>query len=79
MMAGMIKFKILEKTPSCAMDKTHHYCDYIELITLCNGVDGLSSSDIYVRFLEDEQIKEIGSEIRFTHEIVFSSLVVNNS
>lgn len=58
----MIEFKILEKTPSCARDKTHHYCDYIELITLCDGADGLSNSDIYDRFLEDEKIKEIGTE-----------------
>jgi len=58
----MIEFKILEKTPSCARDKTHHYCDYIELITLCDGDDGLSNSDIYDRFLEDEKVQEIGSE-----------------
>ncbi|MDO6720914.1 hypothetical protein Q4575_15985 [Psychrosphaera sp. 1_MG-2023] len=58
----MIEFKILEKTPSCARDKTHHYCDYIELITLCDGVDGVSNSDIYDRFLEDSRIPEIGSE-----------------
>jgi len=58
----MIKFKILEKTPSCARDKTHHYCDYIELITLCDGDDGLSNSDIYDRFLEDDEVQGIGSE-----------------
>jgi hypothetical protein len=58
----MIEFKILEKTPSCARGKTHHYCDYIELITLCDGDDGLSNSDIYDRFLEDERIQETGSE-----------------
>ncbi len=58
----MIEFKILEKTPSCSRDKTHHYCDYIELITLCDGIDGISNSDIYDRFLEDEKIKKIGSE-----------------
>lgn len=58
----MIEFKILEKTPDCARDKTHHYCDYIELITLCSDEDGLSNSDIYDRYLEDGRIREIGSE-----------------
>ncbi|WP_305404325.1 hypothetical protein [Photobacterium leiognathi] len=58
----MIEFKILEKTPDCARDKTHHYCDYIELIALCSDEDGLSNSDIYDRFLDDGRISEIGSE-----------------
>jgi hypothetical protein len=58
----MIEFKILEKTPTCARDKTHHYCDYIELVTLCEGVDGISNSDIYNRYYEDERIRDIGSE-----------------
>lgn len=59
---GMIEFKILEKTPTTARDNTHYYCDYIELITLCSGVDGVSNSDIYDRFFEDNRIKNIGSD-----------------
>ncbi|BCV56418.1 hypothetical protein TUM17384_03630 [Shewanella algae] len=58
----MIEFKSLEKTPVFARDKTHYYCDYIELIALCSDSDGLSNSDIYDRYLEDDRIKEIGSE-----------------
>lgn len=58
----MIEFKILDKTPILAQDKTHYYCDYIELIALCSGSDGISNSDIYDRFLEDERIQDIGSE-----------------
>lgn len=58
----MIEFKSLEKTPECARDKTHHYCDYIELITLCSDEDGISSFDIYDRFQEDGRISSIGTE-----------------
>lgn len=58
----MIEFKALEKTPNCAKDKTHYYCDYIELIALCESEDGLSSSDVYDRFQEDERIQDIGSK-----------------
>ena len=61
MMTGMIEFYNLEKTPSCARDKTHYYCDYVELLALISGVDGISSSDVYDRFLEDERLSDIGS------------------
>jgi hypothetical protein len=57
----MISFKILEKTPECAKDKTHHYCDYIELLTLVDGGDGLSISDVYDRFHDDNKIDGIGT------------------
>lgn len=57
----MIEFYNLEKTPSCARDKTHYYCDYVELLALISGVDGISSSDVYDRFLEDERLSDIGS------------------
>ena len=59
----MIEFKILEKTPTCAKDKTHYYCDYMELIALSAGTDGISSSDIYDRYQEDQRINEIGSRM----------------
>lgn len=59
----MIEFRILEKTPTCAKDKTHYYCDYMELIALTAGADGISSSDIYDRYLEDQRINEIGSQV----------------
>lgn len=62
-MTGMIEFNKLDKTPNCAKDKTHHYCDYVELIALVNGSDGVSNSDIYDRFLEDDRIASIGSEL----------------
>lgn len=58
----MIEFKSLEKTPTHSQDKSHYFCDYIELIVLCDGEDGVSVSDIYDRFLEDERIQEIGSD-----------------
>ncbi|MDO6835288.1 hypothetical protein Q4596_06610 [Pseudoalteromonas carrageenovora] len=58
----MIEFQILEKTPKCAKDKTHYYCDYMELIALSAGTDGISSSDIYDRYQEDERITEIGTQ-----------------
>ena len=58
----MIEFKILEKTPDCARDKTHHYCDYIELLALCGDEDGVSNSDIYDRFYNDGRIADIGTE-----------------
>lgn len=60
-MAGMIEFYNLEKTPNCARDKTHYYCDYVELLALINGIDGVSNSDVYDRFLEDDKISDIGS------------------
>ena len=58
----MIEFKILDKTPSCARYKTHHYCDYIELVALCEGENGISNSDIYRRFYEDNRIQDIGTD-----------------
>ncbi len=58
----MIEFKILDSPPSCARDKTHYYCDYIELIALCEGGNGISNSDIYDRFYEDGRIHCIGTE-----------------
>lgn len=58
----MIEFKILEKTPGCARDKSHHYCDYIELLALCGDVDGVSNSDIYARFYNDGRIGSIGTD-----------------
>lgn len=61
-MGGMIEFKNLERTPSFARDKTHYYCDYIELIALCSDYDGLSNSDVYDRYLEDGKIEDIGSD-----------------
>ncbi|WP_417690247.1 hypothetical protein [Pseudidiomarina sp.] len=57
----MIEFKQLEIPPQCARDRTHHYCDYIELLVLNSDIDGLSTADIYDRFLEDERIPAIGS------------------
>jgi hypothetical protein len=58
----MIEFKILDKTPIHAKDKTHYYCDYIELVALCGDENGISNSDIYDRFHEDDKISSIGSE-----------------
>lgn len=58
----MIEFKLLERTPTHAQDKSHHFCDYIELIVLCDSDDGISVSDVYDRFLEDDRIQEIGSD-----------------
>ncbi|MER2497059.1 hypothetical protein ABS858_13255 [Vibrio neptunius] len=61
-MNGTIDFKPLETTPSKAYSKSHYFCDYIELLALCDSDDGVSQSDVYDRFLEDGKINDIGSE-----------------
>lgn len=58
----MIELRSFSKTPEQALSKSHYYCDYIELIALCDCDDGVSVSDIYDRFLEDQKIKDIGSD-----------------
>lgn len=59
---GMINFKSFSKTPSEAYNNSHYFCDYIELLSLVNGEDGVSISDVYDRFWEDEKIRNIGEE-----------------
>ena len=58
----MIEFKSLNNLPDTALSKSHYYCDYIELIVLCDSDDGVAVNDIYDRFLEGERISDIGSE-----------------
>ncbi|WP_119394088.1 hypothetical protein [Salinibius halmophilus] len=58
----MIEFKNLDKPPRCSRENTHYYCDYVELMALLDGGDGVGVSEVYDRFYEDEQIGEIGSE-----------------
>lgn len=59
---GMIEFKLLDKTPNETLCNSHYYCDYLELLALVDCDDGLSASDIYDRFLEDNKISDIGTE-----------------
>lgn len=58
----MIEFKLLDKTPNETLSNSHYYCDYLELLALVDCDDGLSVSDIYDRFLEDNKISDIGTE-----------------
>ncbi|QHI59247.1 hypothetical protein [Enterobacter hormaechei] len=58
----MINFKPFSKTPSETLSNSHYFCDYVELLSLINGVDGVSISEVYDRFWEDEKIPNIGSE-----------------
>ncbi|MEL0578074.1 hypothetical protein AAGW04_19995 [Pectobacterium aroidearum] len=58
----MIEFKLLDKTPNETLCNSHYYCDYLELLALVDCDDGLSVSDIYDRFLEDNKISDIGTE-----------------
>ncbi|MGM8741962.1 hypothetical protein ACS6I7_14945 [Enterobacter hormaechei subsp. xiangfangensis] len=58
----MIEFKLLDKTPNETLCNSHYYCDYLELLALVDCDDGLSVSDIYDRFLEDNKITDIGTE-----------------
>ncbi|MFQ2321127.1 hypothetical protein ACK32P_10605 [Aeromonas dhakensis] len=58
----MIELRSFSKTPEQALSKSHYYCDYIELIALCDCDDGVSISDIYDRFLDDRRISGIGSD-----------------
>ncbi|VFS30067.1 Uncharacterised protein [Yokenella regensburgei] len=58
----MINFKSFSRTPSETLGNSHYFCDYIELLSLINGDDGISISEVYDRFLEDEKIPNIGSE-----------------
>lgn len=59
----MIEFKILEKTPNETLNNSHYYCDYLELLALIDCDDGISPSDVYDRFLEDNKINDIGTDL----------------
>jgi len=48
--------KNINDTPDISFDKSHYFCDYIELIALLNNGDIVSISDIYDRFYDDEKI-----------------------
>ncbi|MCV6590968.1 MAG: hypothetical protein OIF57_18395 [Marinobacterium sp.] len=52
----MFEFGNLDSTPSESKYKSHYYCDYVELVSLCEPDDIVSVSDIYDRFYEDGKV-----------------------
>lgn len=57
-----ISFKQLGTTPTISFRKSHYFCDYVELVALCNSSDPVSVVDIYDRFYDDERINGIGTD-----------------
>ena len=49
------------KTPDYSYENAHYFCDYVELLVLVSNSDFISSDDIYNIFLDDNKIKEAGS------------------
>jgi len=52
----------INNVPNVSLYKSHYFCDYIELISLINNDDIVSTSDIYDRFYDDEKIKAKSNE-----------------
>lgn len=73
----MIEFKSLSSTPNETICNSHYYCDYIELLALVDCDDGVSFSDVYDRFLEDEKIADIGTENNGHTSEVWNSRINN--
>jgi len=61
--------KNINSTPdNIAFYKSHHFCDYIELIALLNNTNIVSKSDIYERFYDDNKIERKGDESSETND-----------